>query len=37
MGKAVRRKQIIIVPDDYWTSSFDKIKWISKESECQDN
>ena len=37
MGRATRRKclGIMIVPDKYWISSFNDIKWITKESKCQ--
>ena len=35
MGAITRREQIIIVPDKYWVTSFDNVKWIYKESECQ--
>ncbi len=37
MGKATRRKQIIvIVPDNYWTSSMPNVKWIIKESDAKE-
>ena len=37
MGRATRRKclGIMIVPDKYWISSFNDIKWITKESKFQ--
>jgi hypothetical protein len=35
MGTTARWEQIIIVPDKYWETSFDNVKWIYKESECQ--
>ena len=35
MGQVTGRKYIAIVPDKYWTSSYNNIKWIIKESKCQ--
>ena len=35
MGKTIRRKQIIIVPDGYWLSSYNNIEWIYKESDAK--
>ena len=35
MGAIVRRKQVIIVPDNYWTSTLSNIKWITKESNAK--
>ena len=35
MGEPTRRKCIIIIPDDYWESSLDKIQWICKESDAK--
>ncbi len=35
MGKTTRREQIIIVPDDYWTSTLSNIKWIVKEKNAK--
>ena len=37
MGTVTRRESlgIMIVPDKYWISSFNDIKWITKESKCQ--
>ena len=32
MGAITRREQIIIVPDGYWVTSFDNVKWIYKEN-----
>ena len=37
MGKTARREYIVIVPDKYWTSSFEDFQWIIKESKCQNN
>ena len=35
MGEAIRRKCVIVIPDDYWTSSLNEIKWICKESDAK--
>ena len=35
MGKTTRREQLIIIPDKYWTSSYDNIEWIYKESDAK--
>ena len=35
MGQATRRKCVIVIPDDYWTSSLDNIEWICKESDAK--
>ena len=35
MGKPTRRKCVIIVPDDYWTSSLDNIDWVWKETDAK--
>ena len=35
MGKATRRKYIIVVPDKYWTSSMPNVDWIIKESDAK--
>jgi|2_EtaG_2_1085320.scaffolds.fasta_scaffold04684_2 hypothetical protein len=35
MGQVIRRKQLIIVPDKYWTSSLPNVEWIIKESDAK--
>ena len=35
MGEPIRRKCVIIIPDDYWTSSLNEIEWICKESDAE--
>ncbi len=35
MGKAIRREQVVIIPEDYWTSSLSNIKWIIKEKNAK--
>ena len=35
MGKTTGREYIIVIPDKYWTSSLDNIKWITKESNAK--
>ena len=37
MGTVTRRESlgIMIVPDKYWISSYDNIKWITKESNAK--
>jgi hypothetical protein len=37
MGRAVRREPlgIMIVPDKYWVSSYNDIKYITKESDAK--
>jgi len=36
MGTDIRREHLgtMIVPDKYWVSSYDNIKWITKESNA---
>jgi hypothetical protein len=35
MGKASRRKHLVIVPDKYWVSSIPNIKWVVRESSAK--
>jgi len=35
MGRDARWEQIMIVPDKYWTSSYNNIKWICKEKNAK--
>ena len=37
MGETARREPlgVMIVPDQYWISSYDNFKWVTKESKCQ--
>ncbi len=37
MGQVIRRKQLIIVPDKYWISSFPDVEWIIKESDAKED
>ncbi len=35
MGRATRRKCVIVIPDDYWKSSLNNIEWICKEKDAK--
>ena len=36
MGSVIRREQVILIPNKYWESSHNNIKWLYKESNAEN-